>query len=86
MYGIQLGLQTAHINLWDKSGLQTAHKFMKHNLVYKQLINVWNSTWSTNSSYKFMKYNFYKILQERDTNKIYEILRQTEFFYEIHLS
>ena len=59
---------------------------MKHNLVYKQLINVWNSTWSTNSSYKFMKYNFYKILQERDTNKIYEILRQTEFFYEIHLS
>ena len=65
---------------------QTAHKFMKHNLVYKQLINVWNSTWSTNSSYKFMKYNFYKILQERDTNKMYEILRQTEFFYEIHLS
>ena len=59
---------------------------MKHNLVYKQLINVWNSTWSTNSSYKFMKYNFYKILQERDTNKIYEVSRQTEFFYEIHLS
>ena len=33
-----------------------------------------------------MKYNFYKILQERDTNKIYEVLRQTECFYEIHLS
>ena len=37
-----------------------------------------------------MKYNLYKILQkkkgqERDATIIYEILRQTESFYEIRL-
>ena len=70
--------------------LRKAHKFMKYNLVRKQLINSWHQTWSTNSSkiykiqlglqkaHKFMKYNWYKILQKKKGQE-----RDTTIIYEI---